>query len=294
MSSPLVSFIIPAYNAHLYIERCIRSICAQTYRNLEILILNDGSTDDTLALCQRLKEEDPRIVLIDKPNEGGYPTRNRGLRLAHGKYIQFADNDDWLEPTFTERLVAAAEAEQADLVIAPYCMTIPLRTADPAQCVNGPFEMREYCFLKEGAYTLEAYARELIRKPNTFYFGVIWNKLYRRDLIEKFNIRFVSDTFCDDDYFNIRYLPYVRKAVAIPGAGYYYYQNPQSICHVDLRVSDIVYGRARLVHRYAALFRQLGLEQEMRWPVHRSLFLNAESVLPSGLAQKLQDATTQI
>ena len=109
MEFPLVSILVPMYNAAGCITRCVESLCAQTYKSIEILLLNDGSTDDTAAVCARLAAKDHRIAVIDKPNTGAADTRNRGIRLAHGKYIQFVDCDDWLAPDFTEKLVTAAE-----------------------------------------------------------------------------------------------------------------------------------------------------------------------------------------
>ena len=96
MEFPLVSIIVPMYNTAGCIARCIKSICAQTYKSIEILLLNDGSTDDTLAICRALAASDHRIALVDKTNTGAADTRNQGIALAHGKYIQFVDSDDWL------------------------------------------------------------------------------------------------------------------------------------------------------------------------------------------------------
>ena len=117
MEFPLVSILVPMYNAAGCITRCVESLCAQTYKSIEILLLNDGSTDDTAAVCARLAAQDHRIAVIDKPNTGAADTRNQGIRLAHGKYIQFVDCDDWLAPDFTEKLVTAAEQHQAELVV---------------------------------------------------------------------------------------------------------------------------------------------------------------------------------
>ena len=130
MPQPLVSVIVPAYNAAGFISRCVESITSQSYPELEILLLNDGSTDDTAAVCARLAAQDHRIAVIDKPNTGAADTRNRGIRLAHGKYIQFVDCDDWLAPDFTEKLVTAAEQHQAELVVAPFWMVHPEHFAE--------------------------------------------------------------------------------------------------------------------------------------------------------------------
>ena len=105
---PLVSIIVPIYNAQDHIARCVESIRRQTYKNIEILLLNDGSQDVSLQVCEMYARVDDRIVLIDKANSGVAATRNLGLKLARGEYLQFADSDDYLEPTATETLVTAA------------------------------------------------------------------------------------------------------------------------------------------------------------------------------------------
>ena len=125
MTNPLVSIIVPVYNAQNSVARCLESICGQTYQELEIIVLNDGSTDDSLAICEKFRAKDPRLVVVDKENEGVSRTRNAGLALAQGDYIQFADSDDVLDPDYTQNLVQAALQHSADLVIAPYWMVIP-------------------------------------------------------------------------------------------------------------------------------------------------------------------------
>ena len=110
MEFPLVSIIVPMYNTAGCIARCVKSICVQTYKSIEILLLNDGSTDNTLAVCRALAASDHRIALVDKTNTGAADTRNQGIALAHGKYIQFVDSDDWIEPQMYERLYEAATA----------------------------------------------------------------------------------------------------------------------------------------------------------------------------------------
>ena len=127
MTNPLVSIIVPVYNAQKGLSRCLESICGQTYQELEIIVLNDGSTDDSLAICEQFRAKDPRIVVVDKENEGVSCTRNAGLVLAHGDYIQFADSDDALDPDYTQNLVQAALQHSADLVIAPYWMVTSSR-----------------------------------------------------------------------------------------------------------------------------------------------------------------------
>ena len=174
MTNPLVSIIVPVYNAQKGLSRCLESICGQTYQELEIIVLNDGSTDDSLAICEQFRAKDPRIVVVDKENEGVSCTRNAGLVLAHGDYIQFADSDDALDPDYTQNLVQAALQHSADLVIAPYWMVIPsnstktgyfletLQTSLGIEPETPKTEVRKYSFLPQGIYSREDYARRLM------------------------------------------------------------------------------------------------------------------------------------
>ena len=98
MKQPLVSIILPVYNAQSHLARCLSSICAQTYQNLEIIVLNDGSKDQSLPVCEEFRKKDSRIILVDKSNSGVSDTRNLGLKLATGEYIQFVDSDDYIDP----------------------------------------------------------------------------------------------------------------------------------------------------------------------------------------------------
>ena len=142
---PLVSIIVPIYNAQDHIARCVESIRRQTYRNLEILLLNDGSQDVSLEVCKMYANVDPRIVLIDKANSGVAATRNMGLREARGKYLQFVDADDTIQPYATELLVQRAEESGADLVIAHYNRITPPRPRaedDPRRAAHQGADLR--------------------------------------------------------------------------------------------------------------------------------------------------------
>ena len=136
MSKPLVSIILPVYNAQNHIARCLESICAQSWQNIEVIVLNDGSKDQSLPVCEEFRARDSRIVLVDKANSGVSDTRNLGLKLASGRYVQFVDSDDYIDPDFTEHLVTAAETHHADFVIAPYKMVIPTGATKPEQVLE--------------------------------------------------------------------------------------------------------------------------------------------------------------
>ena len=130
---PLVSVIVPIYNAQDHIARCVESIRRQTYKNLEILLLNDGSKDVSLEVCKMYANVDPRIVLIDKANSGVAATRNMGLREARGKYLQFVDADDTIQPYATELLVQRAPLQIYELTDPPELWNIYLLRSQRSQ-----------------------------------------------------------------------------------------------------------------------------------------------------------------
>ena len=295
MNQPLVSIILPVYNAQNHLARCVGSICAQTYQNIEIIILNDGSKDQSLPVCEEFRQKDPRILLVDKANSGVSDTRNLGLKLASGKYVEFVDSDDYLDPDFTERLVAAAEENEADFVIAPYKMVIPAGASKPEQVLDKiqdelgvmsvarPPEVREYGFLPAGVYDKDTFALRLMDKPASYFYSVLWNKLYRRDILTGNDIQFVSEMrWAEDLVFNLRYIQYAERFVAIDKPGYYYVQNPQSICHTQINAATIVQNKLQVFRYYKDLYTRLGIYEEVRPQLYKFLVDIAESTYPSG------------
>ena len=120
MEQPLVSIVIPVYNAAPDLARCIESVRKQTYRNIEVFLVNDGSKDASSPICHMYERIDPRVHVIDKENAGVSAARNTGIAAAQGKYIQFVDSDDYLAPGATATLIERAEHAGADMVIAHY------------------------------------------------------------------------------------------------------------------------------------------------------------------------------
>jgi glycosyltransferase involved in cell wall biosynthesis len=302
MNQPLVSIILPVYNAQSHLARCVGSICAQTYRNIEIIILNDGSKDQSLPVCEEFRQKDSRILLVDKANSGVSDTRNLGLKLASGKYVEFVDSDDYLDPDFTERLVAAAEENEADFVIAPYKMVIPAGASKPEQVLDKiqdelgvmsvarPPEVREYGFLPAGVYDKDTFALRLMDKPASYFYSVLWNKLYRRDILTGNDIQFVSEMrWAEDLVFNLRYIQYAERFVAIDKPGYYYVQNPQSICHTQINAATIVQNKLQVFRYYKDLYTRLGIYEEVRPQLYKFLVDIAESTYPSGPFKKAID-----
>ena len=302
MNQPLVSIILPVYNAQSHLARCLESICAQTYKNLEIIVLNDGSKDQSLPVCEEFRARDSRILLVDKDNSGVSDTRNLGLRLATGEYIQFVDSDDYIDPDYTQHLVEAAEADHADLVIAPYHMVIPAGASRPEQVLEKlqselgvrsevrPPEVREYGFLPAGVYDKDTFALRLMDKPASYFYSVLWNKLYRRILLTGNDICFTSEMrWAEDLVFNMQYIQYAEVFASIDAPGYYYVQNPQSICHTQINPASIVQNKIQVFHYYKDLYTRLGMYEEVRPQLYKFLVDIAESTYPSGPFKKVID-----
>lgn len=307
MKNPLVSIIVPVYNVQNSVARCLDSILAQTWKEIEVIVLNDGSRDGSLSICEEYRKKDPRIVLVDKANAGLSMTRNDGMKLAKGEYIQFVDSDDLLEPDFTENLVRAAEESRADLVISPYWMAIPADavrqnnkarlTAEARMILDDPtvvercgYLVRKYDFLPAGLYDQRSYAMQLIERPATFYFNVVWNKLYRNSLLQSIDLWFTNELlYAEDQQFNVRYLKAAKTIVSIDKPGYFYVQNPQGICHTQVTATTVVQNKLQMLRYYKELFTQLGNYEEVQPRLYKSLFAVSENISATTLLQRAID-----
>ena len=224
--SHTVSIIIPAFNAEQYLAKTLDSVLTQSYRDLEILVVNDASTDGTAAVVDHYTGLDNRIRAVHKAkNEGVSHARNDALELATGEYVLFVDSDDWIEPDTCERALAALKEHHADLVMWSYVREIgeesrPKRIFDgnrifDSEAVRGKLYRR----------MAGAYGSELAQPENADALCTIWGKLYRRELIEQHHIRFPdirkTGTY-EDGLFNLEVMAHVKKAVFLDEYFYHY------------------------------------------------------------------------
>ena len=285
---PLVSVIVPIYNAKDHIARCVESIRRQTYRNLQILLLNDGSQDVSLEVCRMFAQVDGRITLIDKENSGVSATRNLGMRAARGEYLQFVDADDTLQPYATELLVQRARDSGADMVIAHYNRVEPPREHERARAprrvedADPGFDPRTrvqtFGFLMEGPLTKAEFAYGLMQEPASFYYGVMWKKLYRAEIVRAHPDVVCSEEldYSEDFYFNLSFIRYAERFYALSTPIYNYVQNPQSLVH-NLNPMKVLTTRWELSAYYKDLYRQLGLYEENRIRLNKYFFGVAET-----------------
>lgn len=194
----LVSVIVPIYNSEKYIQRCIESILNQSYKNLEIILVNDGSTDDSLKICEKYSEKDDRIRVVNQKNSGVSLTRNMGIELSSGEYIMFVDSDDYIESTMIEDMVNKIVDNNINLIISGIRMNY---IKD-----NKIIKKQEYK-LENKNYDKKELLNAILNPIELICLCGPCCKLYNREKIFKHNIRFTEDlSMGEDTWFNLDYL----------------------------------------------------------------------------------------
>ena len=244
MESGLVSVIVPVYNAQLHLRKCLDSICGQTYPRLQIILINDGSADDSLSICEEYRQKDSRVEIISGENHGVSHSRNLGLEAARGEYIQFVDSDDYLTSDSTRLLVERAEETSCDMVIAPYYRVIGQKA-------------KIYNLLKGmGQMEKDKLLYELARRPGSYFWGVVWNKFYRGDIIAKHSVRFCEDVALSEDFiFNLDYIRHAQGFSTIPTPIYYYIKTKGSLSTHYLSPMDFMKLKQKIFVNYEDLFK---------------------------------------
>ena len=239
-----VSVIVPVYNGEKSIERCAGSILNQDYPELELILVDDGSRDRSWEIIQAIAAADHRVKAIHQENGGVSSARNRALAEASGTYVQFADVDDWLPMDATKMLVREMEAQSAELVVGDF-----YRVVDGNVSEKGSIEMG-------GALTLQQYANAMMLSPADLYYGVLWNKLYRRDIIEQYSIRMDENiSYSEDMIFNLEYLLHVKSVAILKAPVYYYQYTKGSLVDQSLNLSSTIKMKKSVIGYYNEFFR---------------------------------------
>ena len=215
-----VSIIVPVYNTKEYLEKCLDSLINQTLKDIEIIVVNDGSTDDSQSIIDKYLKKDKRIKSIIKKNGGLGDARNYGINEASGEYIGFVDSDDYVELTMFEKLYNKAKKENSDIVECNLYWVYPNETRlDTANYYN---------YKKDIMYNIRV---------------MVCNKIFKRDVISKQNILFPVGIRYEDIVFTYKLLPYVKTISYIDEAFYYYIQRGSSLSNEqNSKVRDIFEG----------------------------------------------------
>lgn len=207
----LISIIIPVYNVEKYISRCLDSIVNQTYKDLQIIIVNDGSTDGGLNIIREYDDE--RIEIINKSNGGLSSARNAGLEVAKGEYVTFIDSDDWVDLTMIEKMISNAVANAADIV----CVEEIVTNGDKISVINNKTTK---------TYTDSDCLTQLLSLRVKSY---SWGKLYKREIFDNSECRFPVGMNYEDVATSYKFFSYCKRLVVLSEKLYFYYQRDNSI-----------------------------------------------------------------
>lgn len=225
---PKLSIIVPAYNAESTITQCIDSLITQTLKDIEIILIDDNSTDGTLSIMNFYKEKYSHKIIVLQSNKSrdksgpGY-ARNLGIQLATGKYIGFVDSDDWVDCTLFDTVYNEAEKAKADIAI--------FGVKDESDNIVSSNIRYQYQYFNELNHT---YALRLLCRShnnNIFISPMVCQKIFNATFIRKYNLCFDTDSLFEDDQFMFCSFLHECKIILVPDVFYHYYQNPNSITH---------------------------------------------------------------
>ena len=229
MSKIAISVIVPIYNAALTLEKCVSSLFVQTYKNVEIILVNNGSIDDSLELCRKLASLDNRILVLDLVEKGVSVARNKGVEIASGEYVTFVDADDCIDSNVCEIFAELNEKHHYDL----FCYS--------AKYHKGKKVVDSFLFLENAEFFDENQKEELqIKvfapqapifdyKTNTRFAGSAWGKFYKREILLNNNLRFATETIISEDVlFNTLSLDFFHKIGYTKQCFYHYEQSKGS------------------------------------------------------------------
>ncbi len=241
-----ISVIVPVYNVEEYLRECLDSVVNQTLSDLEIICINDGSTDNSLKILKEYAKKDSRIKVIDKKNEGLSATRNLGIDIATGEYIGFLDSDDWIDLDFYEKLYDAAKKYKADIA----CTNL-LRVPD--LIFNPDSDEKPEYFVKHRWSSCSDKPKLKFRYAQLPRNNYVMNRIYERKKLQKSKIRFRVGVTFEDIEFSHKVVFYMKKVVSVPGTKYNYRNNPYSIVNVW---SEASYNDYKMAFQNALKFIQ--------------------------------------
>lgn len=234
MPHPKISVIVPVYNVEKYLERCVNSLRNQTLEDIEIILVDDSSTDTSPQLCDEMAEKDSRVKVIHKVNEGAGKARNAALEIASGEYIGFADSDDYVTPDMFATLYEKAVAYNSDLVMSGVLFVDGNMFSEEGECTRKSYFAEDTQF--DTVESLKILRMGIIgstpKDTDDSKYGMsIWKNLFRLEIIKKNGIVFQSERemLSEDALFMVDYIACIERATGIPEAFYNYCRNENSI-----------------------------------------------------------------
>ena len=233
MTKPSLSIVVPVYNTEKYLRRCMDSIMNQTLKDIEIIIVDDGSKEECAVLCDEISKTDSRIKVVHKENGGLGFARNSGIEAATGEYIGFVDSDDYIEQIMYETLYNAAKKYNADLCLSGICFVGGNMFSEAGGDTKKSYFDEETVFKKEDIKKLLlGVIGALPHEPDDSRYGVsVCKNIFKTSVIREKGIRFMSEReiLSEDTLFMVDYIKSAESAVGVPGAYYCYCRNEDSL-----------------------------------------------------------------
>ena len=271
---PLISVILPVYRVENYLDRCLQSITGQTYRNLEIILVDDGSPDDSGVICDAWAEKDSRIKVVHKENAGAGAARNTGLDMASGEIISMIDSDDYLDVHMFEHLLSLM-TEDVDIAECDICWT----EVDDLQMDDGS-QAETHVYDREDAMRLHIRDEVFCQTPP--------NKLYRRKTIGQ--IRFPEGNLIDDEFFIYKVIGNAKKLARSSACMYAYRQQPGSAMHKAFSLRRLQGLEAKQKRLEYIRQRMPSLEYEAKFDLFFTAMFMMQSCLRSLEGEQLKQA----
>ncbi len=230
-----ISIIIPVYNSEKYLRTCLDSITNQTLKDIEIIIVDDGSVDKSSEIYNEYLNKDDRIIVIKQTNQKQGAARNRGIEISKGEYIGFVDADDYVDLTFFEKLYETATRYEADMAIAGL-----IKVCAGKKKYKWKFEPEKLLTSDYDKFILGHQIKN----------AAPYNKIYKRDFIEKNQIRFKENIFYEDGPFTVQAVYYANKMITVPEIFYYYLKNPTSTVNskqTKKHINDALNAKAEIL-----------------------------------------------
>ena len=215
-----ISIVIPIYNTEKYLEKCLNSVVNQTLKDIEIICVNDGSTDKSMDIVNKFAQNDSRFKIIEQENKMQGAARNAGTEIATGEYIGFVDSDDWIDLDYYEKLYTAAKKYDVDIALAT---NVRIGKSKNKKRLNIK-DISVYTTLQDKLDVCQQWKNEC---PT--------NKIYRLSMLREHNIKWPEKVYCEDKLFTIKAVFFANGIVTVPDIYYYYYYNPTSTVNLSLK-----------------------------------------------------------
>jgi len=267
----VLSVIIPAYNVEKYIEQCINSVLNQYLKNIEIIVIDDGSKDKTSDICLKISENNKNIIYKKVQNGGCSVARNLGISMAKGKYIAFLDSDDWVDSDMYINMIEEAEKNQADIVICGFKKLDENKNLLSTVKIPKRNNKNEYI------------------DCTTEWFASPCNKIYKRDLLEKNNIRFLLNIYTGEDmFFNFISFFYSKNIISLDEPYYNYFMNQNSVSNNYKNRTDIYI----VIRELISFYKRNGVYKENINKI-RECFKYHGIMYPFDVLQKLSESKVE-